>query len=90
MLEHTLSRMDSPIFVFFKINQDENVAYCKECMYPVKYTMGITRTSNLISHVKRRHKTLFLKYCKLRGKTDTAIFKTLEKLESLPRYETVP
>ena len=40
----------------FKLTTDKNTAVCNYCSFKIKYSQG--NTSNLISHLKRKHKEI--------------------------------
>lgn len=62
-----LYRKDSPAYVFFEFDDKLNCAICKSCRRKIRFIIGQTSTSNLLSHLKRRHQESFEIYRNLKN-----------------------
>ncbi|KAL0280112.1 UNVERIFIED_CONTAM: hypothetical protein PYX00_001501 [Menopon gallinae] len=52
--EGTIRRLRAfnPIWNFFKLEENQEIAWCETCLRPLKYRKGMSKTSNLIQHLR--------------------------------------
>ncbi|KAK6629292.1 hypothetical protein RUM43_003109 [Polyplax serrata] len=46
---------ENPIWNFFTLEEPRNLAWCQTCRRPLKYRKGMSKTSNLIQHLRLHH-----------------------------------